>query len=120
MSSKVRDHRYPPTSRTIRIPEFRIPYENEYPAFQSLERLLVVARPTLERQLKEAELAGDTEKLKSINTEIEKMNGMYPTLLEDASKAARFLVDLDASNKSKKEWYTKERVASFEEREEAL
>ena len=75
-----------------------------------------MARPTLERQLKEAERAQDVKKVKAINTEIDKMKGMYPRLKDDAGKAALFLAELDESNRSKKEWYTEERLASFEKR----
>ena len=76
----------------------------------------MTARPTLERQREEAEQAGDTKRLKAVETEIAKMEGMYPKLQDDAGKAAVFLAELDEVNRAKKAWYTEERVAHFEKR----
>ena len=110
----------PPERRTIRIPEFRIPDEDTYTSFESLERFLVKAKPTLERQMKQAKLAGDEKKVKAIDAEIKKMEGMYTKLQKDAGRAEKFLKALDQSNATKKLWYTKERkarLASFGETE---
>ena len=82
--------------RKIQIPEFRIPYEKEHERFESLERKLVMARPTLERKLENNVTPSDEEE-RMIN------NGQLKEMQMDADRATKFLKELDAKNLNHKE-----------------
>ena len=88
------DSRDPFGNRTIRIPEFRIPYDREDEKFQSLERKLITWEPSLP-----LEIDGLNEETVSKAERKAIEENVLEHLRVDADRATEFLKDLDKTNR---------------------